>query len=203
MALFGILQPLDAAGLRAEILRVQTFGSIFAGIGGFDLGLERAGWKCSWQVESDPDCNKVLKALFPGAKRYLDAKTIDWTSLERVGLICGGFPCQPFSQAARGRRLGTADDRWLWPVMLRAIEGLKPDAVVVENVAHIDGPALKAVVSDMEARAYEVSILEVPACAFGHDHRRTRLWILGHTNGHGESGFPFDAEAPGLPKGRR
>ena len=92
-----------------------TFGSLFAGIGGIDLGLERAGWECRFQVEWDEYCQHVLAHHWPDIPRY-----------------GGGFPCQPFSVA--GRRKGTADDRWLWPAFLGAIGALRPRYVLVENV---------------------------------------------------------------------
>jgi len=80
-----------------------TVGDLFAGIGGFSLGLERAGMEIKWQVEIDPFCAKVLEKHWPEVKRYGDIKKING-ELEPVDLICGGFPCQPFSVAGEARR---------------------------------------------------------------------------------------------------
>jgi len=87
----------------------MTFGSLFAGIGGFDLGLERAGMECKWQVEKDAFCQKVLAKHWPNVKRYEDIFNVK--KPESVDLICGGFPCQPFSVA--GKKQSDKDDRYL------------------------------------------------------------------------------------------
>lgn len=182
--------------------RQLTFGSLFAGIGGMDLGLERAGMICKWQVEIDLYCTRVLEKHWPNVKRYGDIKGITGHELERVDVICGGFPCQPFSSASAGKRKGKEDDRYLWPDMLRIIQVVKPSWVLGENVTHIDGPALETVVSDLETSGYEVAPpLEVPACAFGHDHKRSRLWFLGYSDSHSQPVMPVDAEMAGLPFG--
>jgi DNA (cytosine-5)-methyltransferase 1 len=176
-----------------------TVGSLFAGIGGFDLGLERAGMEVKWQVEIDPFCRAVLAKHWPDVRRYEDVRTVG-SELEWVDVLCGGWPCQPVSSASRGRRRGTADHRWLWPANRRVIALKRPTWFVGENVAHLDGASLEQVVSDLEALDYEVAPpLEVPACAFGHDHWRRRLWFLCHTNRNGQSGVPVDAEVAGVP----
>jgi DNA (cytosine-5)-methyltransferase 1 len=188
-----------------------TVGSLFAGIGGFDLGFERAGFDIKWQVEVDPFCQKVLAKHWPYVDRYDDVRRVHSEEtcfgcddcLQRVDLVCGGFPCQPFSSASRGRRQGRRDDHYLWPAMLRLINELRPTWVVAENVTHLDGVALDAVVSDLETNGYQVAPpLEVPACAFGFDHWRPRLWILGHANGDGKSRMSVDAEVAVVPESR-
>src|SRR4029453_4298664 len=109
---------------------MPTFGSLFAGIGGLDLGLERAGWQCRWQVELDPLCQRVLAKHWPNVPRYGDIRTLDLERIERVDLVCGGFPCQPVSVA--GKRLAQADERWLWPGFARGLPPLAPRLVPVE-----------------------------------------------------------------------
>ncbi len=89
-------------------------GSLFSGIGGLDLGLERAGMQVIWNCENDPYCSRVLAKHWPTIPNLGDITQIDWSGVERVELICGGFPCQPASLA--GKRKGRDDERWLWPV---------------------------------------------------------------------------------------
>ena len=183
----------------------MRFGSLFAGIGGFDLGLERAGMECAWQVEIDPFCRRVLSKHWPDVPRFKDIHDVESRWLEPIDLICGGVPCQPFSTASAGRGKGTDDDRWLWPQMRRIVQGLRPRFVLVEEVTGFDGPGLEALVSDMEADGYEViPPLEIPACAFGHDHWRPRLWILGHSDRNSEPRSAVDGEVAELRgSGRR
>ena len=104
----------------------MTVGSLFAGIGGFDLAFRRAGFEISWQVEIDPWCRRILAKHFPEATRHEDIK--ECKNLPPVDVICGGFPCQPFSSA--GKQGGAKDDRYLWPEMLRVIRETKPTWVL-------------------------------------------------------------------------
>jgi DNA (cytosine-5)-methyltransferase 1 len=178
-----------------------TFGSLFAGIGGFDLGFERAGMTCRWQVEIDPWCRRVLAKHWPDVQRYEDVRDVGAHNLERVDVVCGGWPCQPVSQAGRGRNRRSADDRWLWPDTRRVVFELEPTWFVGENVTHLDRGELDTVVSDLEALDYEVAPpFEVPACAFGLDHWRPRLWILGHANRDRQPGVSVDAEVARLSR---
>lgn len=179
----------------------MTFGSLCAGIGGFDLGFERAGMTCRWQVEIDAFCRAVLAKHWPNVQRHEDVRNVGARNLERVDVICAGWPCQPVSQASRGRNRRTTDDRWLWPDTRRVVFELEPTWFVGENVTHLDRGELDAVVSDLEALDYEVApAFEVPACAFGLDHWRPRLWILGHANRDRQSGVSVDAEVAGLSR---
>jgi DNA (cytosine-5)-methyltransferase 1 len=159
----------------------MKFGSLFAGIGGFDLGLERAGMECVWQVEKDPYCNKVLAKHWPDVRRFEDVREVGRDNLEPVELIVGGFPCQPFSVA--GKRQGKDDDRHLWPEMLRIITELRPTWVIGENVAGLVNLGLDGVLSDLEAQGYETRTFNIPASAVGAYHQRQRLWIVGYSDG--------------------
>lgn len=180
----------------------MTFGSLFSGFGGMDLGFERAGLTCAWQVEIQAYARAVLAKHWPHVRRYEDVRNVGVHNLERVDVIAGGFPCQPFSSASRGRRLGNDDDRALWPEMRRVVAELRPAWVVAENVPQFDRGPLDEMVSDLEAIGYEVAPpLEIPACAFGLDHWRPRLWILGYTDRHGESGLSINAEVARLSRG--
>jgi DNA (cytosine-5)-methyltransferase 1 len=152
-------------------------GSLFSGIGGFDLGLERAGMEIAWQVEIDPFCNKVLEKHWPNVKRYGDIKNV--TNLESVDLICGGFPCQPYSCA--GKRMGAEDDRALWPEMLRIIQEVRPRWIIGENVAGFINMGLDNSISDLEREGYTVQTFVIPACAVNAPHRRDRVWIIANS----------------------
>ncbi len=113
-----------------------TFGSLFAGIGGFDLGFERAGLECKWQVEIDPYCQRVLAKHWPEVRRHDDIRTFppDGSDEWRVDVICGGFPCQDISDA--GKRAGIDGERsGLWAEYARILGAIRPRFAVVENVA--------------------------------------------------------------------
>ena len=134
-----------------------------------------------WQVEIDEFCNRVLAKYWPNVKRYRDIKAIGGEELEPVDVICGGFPCQPFSAA--GKRRSKQDDRYLWPEMLRVISTVRPTWVIGENVAGIISLALDDVLADMENTGYSCETLVIPACAVNAPHRRDRVWILAHRDG--------------------
>jgi len=158
-----------------------TFGSLFAGIGGFDLGFERAGMKCLWQVEIDSFCNRVLEKHWPNVKRYGDVREVGKHNLEPVDVICGGFPCQPHSIS--GQRLGASDNRNLWPEYRRIVEELRPPWVIGENVYGIATTILGGVLSDLESLDYEAIALSIPASAFGAQHQRKRIFIIANSEG--------------------
>ena len=154
---------------------------LFSGIGGFSLGLERAGMETIAFCEQNEFCQKVLKKHWPEVPIYDDIKKLEGKQFRgSVELICGGFPCQPFSIA--GKQRGTKDDRDLWPEMLRIIREVRPTWVLGENVANfanMDG-GYNRTHSDLEKEGYEVRAFEIPAIAVGAPHVRKRLWIVGH-----------------------
>lgn len=156
-----------------------TFGSLFAGIGGFDLGLERAGMVCKWQVEKDEWCQKVLAKHWPDVPRFGDICDVGKHNLKPVDLICGGFPCQPHSLA--GKRQGAADDRDLWPEYCRVIAELRPAWVIGENVPGIIGTILDNILSDLDSLNYTAQTLCIPAAALDAPHIRERVFILART----------------------
>jgi DNA (cytosine-5)-methyltransferase 1 len=179
----------------------MTVGSLFAGIGGFDLGFKRAGYDVRWQVEIDDYCTAVLEKHWPTVRRHRDVRTFH--PRERTDVVVGGFPCQPVSSASHRRRYSTAHPAWLWPEMRRVYRESECAWVVGENVAALDRAELDTVVSDLEADGYEVAPpFEVPACAFGFDHWRPRLWILGYAHSHRQSGRTIHAEACRLSQSR-
>jgi DNA (cytosine-5)-methyltransferase 1 len=165
------------SGPRKERKTVR-FISLFAGIGGFDLGLERAGMQCVGQVEINPFCQRVLAHHWPHVKLVGDIHDVTQSDFGAVDLICGGFPCQPFSHA--GKRKGKNDDRYLWPEMLRVIRAYRPAWVLGENVAGIVNMELNNVLVDLEKENYEVESFIIPACAVDAPHERKRVWILAY-----------------------
>lgn len=172
-----------------------TFGSLFTGIGGFDLGFERAGMRCLWQVEIDQYCWRVLWEHWPNVPKWDDVRTFppDFSNQWNVDVICAGFPCQPFSCA--GKMLGASDERNLWPETIRVIRVLRPRFVVLENV-----PALLAdeyfgtVLADLAACGFDAEWDCLPAVAFGAPHRRDRLFIVAHTERGGLESRIFGRE---------
>ena len=170
-----------------------THGSLFSGIGGFDLASEWMGWENVFHCEYDPFCQKVLKHHFPNSKLYKDVRTFDATNyLGRVDLLSGGFPCQPFSAA--GKRKGTEDERHLWPEMLRIIREVSPRYVVGENVRGLlnwsGGLVFEEVCADLENEGYEVTPYLLPACGKNAPHRRDRIWFVAkNTDENGRGSF--------------
>ncbi len=161
----------------------MNHGSLFSGIGGFDLAAECMGWNNLFHCEINPFAQQVLKYYWPNAISHDDITTTDFTIYRgRVDVLSGGFPCQPFSNA--GKRQGTADPRHLWPEMLRAIREISPRYVVGENVRGLvnwnGGLVFEMVQADLEAAGYEVLPFLLPACAVGAPHRRDRIWFVAH-----------------------
>lgn len=160
-------------------------GHLFSGIGGFALAADWMGWETLMHCEWDPFCQNVLKHHWPNSKIYGDITKTDFTIWRgRIDLLTGGFPCQPFSTA--GQRKGTADNRYLWPQMLRAIREIAPRYILGENVSGIytwnNGLVFETVCADLEAEGYEVVPICIPACATGAPHRRDRWWFVAHAN---------------------
>lgn len=163
-----------------------THLSLFSGIGGLDLAAEWAGIKTVGQCEFADYPTRVLERHWPDVPRWRDVRTLTGgdfyakTGRRTVGIISGGFPCQPFSTA--GKRRGKEDDRYLWPEMLRIVSELRPAWVVGENVAGIINMALDTAISDLEAQGYAVQAIVLPACAVGAPHQRNRVAIIAHSH---------------------
>jgi len=162
-------------------------GSLFTGIGGFDLGLWRAGMEIVWQVEIDPRCHSFLSMAWPEVKQHGDVRDVGIRNLEPVDLICGGVPCQPASRA--GKQRGSADNRWLWPEALRIISELNPAWAIFENPPGIGDVGLAGILSEMENLGYERRVFDIPACALGSPQIRQRYFIVGHSNHSGRKGW--------------
>ena len=161
----------------------MTHGSLFSGIGGFDLAAEWMGWENVFHCEWNEFGQKILKYYWPNAISYGDITKTDFTIWRgKIDILTGGFPCQPYSTA--GKRLGKDDERHLWPEMLRAIQEIQPSWVVGENVLGLvnwnGGLVFDEVQSDLEAQGYEVQPYILPACAVNAPHRRDRIWFVAY-----------------------
>ena len=164
---------------------------LISGIGGFSLGLERAGMTTVAFCEFDPFCRSVLAKHWPLVPIHKDIRNLDGhTYRGSVELVAGGFPCQPFSVA--GKRRGASDDRALWPEMRRVICEVQPAWVVGENVPGIIEMELDSVLSDLAGEGYSCQTFVIPACAVDAPHRRDRVWVVAHTDGKGESDVALD-----------
>ncbi len=155
-------------------------GSLFSGIGGFDLAAEWMGWDNVFHCEIEPFGRKVLKYYWPKAISYEDIKTTDFTVHRgQIDIITGGDPCQPHSHAGLGK--GKDDDRYLWPEMFRAVRECKPPWVVNENViGSISNGILDLKIDDLESEGYEAQSYCIPAESVGAVHQRERVWIVAY-----------------------
>ena len=157
-----------------------TVGSLFSGIGGFDLGLEKAGFNVIWQSEIEPYSCAVLKKHWPNVPNIGDITKVDWKTIERPNVLCGGYPCQPFSTA--GFRKGNNDPRHLWPEFRKAIRILQPDYAIMENVRGHLSLGFKEVLKDLAHIGYDAEWQVIPASAVGAPHKRERLIIVAYPN---------------------
>lgn len=159
----------------------MNHGSLFSGIGGFDLAAEWMGWENIFHCEWNEFGRKVLSHYWPKAKSYEDITKTDFTIWRgKVDILTGGFPCQPYSVA--GKRKGKEDERHLWPQMLRAIREIEPSYVVGENVFGLvnwnDGLVFHEVQADLENAGYEIQPYILPAASVNAPHKRDRVWFV-------------------------
>lgn len=164
-----------------------TFGSLFAGIGGFDLGFERAGMECRWQVEIDPYCQRVLAKHWPNVRRHDDIETFPPAGEWGVDVICGGFPCQDISYAGAGAGLG-GKRSGLFYKAIRVVQELQPKIVVLENVAALLTRGLDQVLGTLAEVGYDAEWHCIPAAAVGAPHIRDRLFIIAYVADADDSG---------------
>jgi DNA (cytosine-5)-methyltransferase 1 len=166
----------------------MNHGSLFSGIGGFDLAAEWMGWTNAFHCEWEEFPRKVLQYHFPESKSYGDINETDFTIWNgRIDVLTGGFPCQPYSIA--GHRRGKEDERHLWPEMLRAIREIEPRWVIGENVYGLvnwnDGLVFDEVQVDLENEGYQVQAYILPAAGVNAPHKRDRVWFVAHTSEFG------------------
>jgi DNA (cytosine-5)-methyltransferase 1 len=165
-------------------------GSLFSGIGGFDLAAEWMGWENVFHCEWNEFGQKVLHHYWPNAETFTDITKSDFTKYaNKIDILTGGFPCQPYSQA--GQRKGKEDERHLWPEMLRAIREIKPKYIVGENVRGLTnwngGLVFDEVCTELENLGYQVAPVIIPACGVGAPHRRERVWFVAYAYGSNQA----------------
>jgi len=163
----------------------MTFGSLFTGIGGMDLGLERSGMVCRWQVEISDFCHGVLEKHWPKVRRYGDIESVYCHELEPVDCIAGGFPCKNTSLAAaiHGRRSGIyGPQSGLWGEQFRIICGLLPSWAIIENVAGVKAWE-ETITSSLERIGYTVSRVQTSAYGAGAPHLRRRVFFVANRDG--------------------
>jgi len=158
-----------------------THGSLFSGIGGFDLAAEWMGWDNKFHCEWNEFGQKVLHHYWPEAECFTDITKSDFKKYYgKIDILTGGFPCQPYSSA--GKRKGKDDERHLWPEMLRAIREVSPRFVVGENVRGLTnwngGLVFEEVCAELESCGYQVAPVIIPACGVGAPHKRERIWFV-------------------------
>lgn len=175
---------------------------LFSGIGGFSLGLERAGMRTVAFCEIDPYCRRVLEKHWPSIPRYDDIRTLTADRLKADGIaadvICGGFPCQDISSA--GLKVGITGKRsGLWVEYARLIRDLRPKFVIVENVAALLARGISTVLGDLAEIGYDAEWHCISAADVGADHARERIWIIAYPNHQGEPVGAEHDEAHGLP----
>lgn len=175
----------NPASCKTRVMPSLTHGSLFSGIGGFDLAAEWMGWENKFHCEWNLFGQKILKYYWPNAITYEDITKTDFTIHRgKIDVLTGGFPCQPYSTS--GKRLGNEDERHLWPEMLRAIREIKPRYIVGENVLGLvnwnGGLVFEEVQVNLENEGYEVQPVILPACSVGAPHRRERVWFVAYSN---------------------
>jgi DNA (cytosine-5)-methyltransferase 1 len=176
-----------------------TVGSLFSGIGGIDLGLERAGMRVLWQVEIDEWCRRVLAKHWPDVPKYGDIRNVRAQNLAPVDVLAGGFPCQDISYAGSG--LGITGPRsGLWSEFGGLVCELRPRWVFVENVPALLTRGLGVVLGDLAALGYDAEWDCISAAAVGAPHLRERIWVVAYRKGdapcaHADSQRPHREEA--------
>lgn len=163
-------------------MKVLTVLDLFSGIGGFSLGLERAGMETVAFCEIDPACRKVLKKHWENVPIFTDIKAMRGSDVENIDIICGGFPCQDISTC--GKQAGITGKRsGLWAEFKRIIAEVKPKYAIIENVANLRSNGLSTVLKDLWQIGYDAEWHIIPACAVGAPHKRERIWIIAYRDG--------------------
>ena len=165
----------------------MNFGSLFAGIGGIDLGLERAGMRCKWQVEIDDYASRVLEKHWPRVKRHRDIRTFPTSGDWSVDLIAAGFPCQDLSIAGKGEGLDGKQSGLFFEV-IRVVGEIRPKYVLLENVSALLARGMDTVLGELASLGYDAEWHCIPASSVGAPHRRDRIFIVAYSMCEGSQG---------------
>ena len=167
-----------------EKVKEWRLGSLFSGIGGFELGLERAipGLRTVWQVEQEPFCQSILRKHWKDSIIYDDVRTINKTNVAPIDILCGGFPCQDISLAGKGGGIN-AERSGLWWEYHRIIDELQPRVAVMENVPAITIRGLGAVLGSLAEIGYDAEWVTISAAQFGAPHKRDRWFCVAYPSG--------------------
>ncbi|MFB6666534.1 DNA cytosine methyltransferase [Streptomyces parvus] len=180
------------AGQLASPVPGLRIGSVCSGYRGLDIGVETVfGGSTAWVADNDPGASRILAHHLPGVPNLGDITAVDWQNVEPVDVLCGGYPCQPFSTA--GHRKGTADARHIWPHIARALRVLRPRYAVFENVAGHLSLGFTDVLADLAALGFDAEWCTLRASDIGAAHQRNRLFVLAR---------PADTGSPGLARRR-
>jgi DNA (cytosine-5)-methyltransferase 1 len=175
------------------LIQPLRYISLFSGIGGLDLGLDRASLQCVAQVEQDDYCQHILSKHWSHTLKYRDVRSVGAHNLPRADVLAGGFPCQDLSRA--GKKAGLAGARsGLWFEFHRIICELRPRYIVVENVADLLVRGIDRVLGDLAEVGYDAEWSTLSACAFGAPHTRERLFIIAYRHEIGRRGFGFSTQ---------
>lgn len=183
---------------------MTRIGSLFSGYGGLDLGVRAViGGDVVWHCEYDKAPSAILAHHYPGVVNFGDVKSVDWSTVEPIDVLTGGYPCQPFSHA--GNRKGTTDERHLWPYVALAIGALRPSLVILENVSGHLSLGLGDVLGDLAALGYDATWGVVRASDAGACHQRARVFIVANASGRQlpgaaviSDGLPISSQRGGL-----
>jgi DNA (cytosine-5)-methyltransferase 1 len=167
---------------------VLTVGGLFSGIGGWELGLERAGMRVLWHCEADPFCQRVLEHHWPHAPVYPDVCELRGTDVEPVDVLCGGFPCQDISHAGTGAGID-GERSGLWSEMFRLTAELQPRYLLVENVAALLVRGFDRVLTDLATLGFDAEWDCLRASDFGAPHQRDRIWLVAYPQRGGRHGL--------------
>jgi DNA (cytosine-5)-methyltransferase 1 len=174
--------------IRTGDVRMRI-GSLFSGMGGLDMAVAaHYGATVAWHVEFDKHPSAILAHHYPDIPNYGDVTAVDWSQVEPVDIITGGYPCQPFSHA--GNRKGTNDERHLWPYVADALRVLRPRLAIFENVSGHLSLGFDEVLADLAALGFDAEWGVVSASDAGAPHRRQRLFIVAADAGGGQLSRP-------------
>jgi DNA (cytosine-5)-methyltransferase 1 len=173
---------MSGARRHLSVVAAMRIGSLFSGYGGLDMGVQSVlGGEVVWHVEYDKAPSKILAHHWPDVPNFGDVTTLDFTKVEPVDILTGGYPCQPFSHA--GNRKGTKDDRHLWPHVLRAIREMGPSLAILENVRGHLSLGFDVVLADLASVGWSARWGIVRASDAGACHQRARLFIIAYPSG--------------------